>query len=75
MNSDLLPIMEKLGGMEARIENIEKAVSGNGMPGLAQKVEDLQEKQNKVAGAVTVLGGIGAVVWGVLEWAFHFRGH
>lgn len=53
--------------LSARIQGLEKAVLGDGQPGLAQKVEALEASKNRVWGvgaAITFLGGIA-------EWLLH----
>lgn len=53
-----------------KLLNVERAVLGNGQPGLTQKVEDLQKSRNLLWGA----GALGTTLLGVAEWFFH-RGH
>jgi len=60
-----------LGQLDERTERMDRVLSGNGQPGLVQKVEALEEHKNKVTGAVTVIGLIGTGVWGFLEYVFH----
>lgn len=65
----IMEIKVSIANSSARLTAIEKAVSGNGQPGLAQKVEDLQASKNWMWGlgtAVTFLAGIA-------EWLFHRR--
>jgi len=58
--------------MLARLTTIEHAVLGNNQPGLVQKVEALEAHDNKVVGAVGVIGALGVGIWGFLEYIFHF---
>jgi hypothetical protein len=67
-------ILEKLGNIDGRLSGIEKAVTGNGQPGLAQKVADLEAYKNKQIGILTVLGALVTSAWGFLEYLFHYRG-
>jgi hypothetical protein len=64
-------ILETLGRLDERTSRIDKAVNGNGQPGLAQKVEDLEASRNRLAGA----GAVGAFLIGVAEWFFHRGAH
>jgi hypothetical protein len=65
---------ERTARLDERSLTIVKAVEGNGMPGLRQRVEDLEAVKNKATGVVAVLGTIGVGIWGFLEWAFHAAG-
>jgi len=60
--------------LSARMGGLEKAVLGDGQPGLVQKVEALEAHQNKVTGGVKVAGVVGAGLWGLLEYLFHYVG-
>jgi hypothetical protein len=68
----ILKIVETLGRLDERSEKLEKLLSGNGQPGIVQRVTDLEAHQNRVIGGFAVIGAIGAGLWSVLEWAFHF---
>lgn len=67
-------IAETLGRLDARMENIEKAVLGNGQPGLIQRITTIEAQNSKFMGGISVLGVLGAGVWGFFEWLFHMRG-
>lgn len=67
----LLEIKEYLGNISGRLDGIEKAVLGNGQPGLAQKVEELQAAKNWTWGG----GAILAFLAGIAEYFFHRGGH
>lgn len=67
-------IAETLGRLDERTERIERDLLGNGQPGIKQRVEDLEAHQNRVLGAFGILGGLGATLWGILEYLFHFKG-
>jgi hypothetical protein len=71
-DEQIAKVFEALGGLKSQIESIERAVSGNGMPGLKQKVEILEANQNKAAGAIGLLMAFGGILWAVLEYVFHF---
>jgi len=63
----LVELKSGQAALSARMVNVEKLVGGNGQPGLAQKVEDLEASRNRMWGigaAVTFIGGIA-------EWLFH----
>ena len=63
----LLDLVATVARMEAKLDAIDRGVNGNGMPGLKQKVEELEASKNRVWGvgaAVTFIGGIA-------EWLFH----
>jgi hypothetical protein len=68
----LAQIAETLGRLDERTLVIQRAVEGNGQPGLKQRVQTLEEHHNKITGGVTVIGVLGAGLWGFLEWVFHF---
>ena len=72
---DLLPhILDiKVGQakLDTRMASIEKAVVGNGQPGLAQKVEGLEAVTNRLWGVGAVVTTIGAGLLSLLEYAFH----
>ena len=68
----LAQIAETLGRLDERTLVIQRAVEGNGQPGLKQRVQTLEEHQSKITGGVTVIGILGASLWGFLEWAFNF---
>ena len=70
--SDQDKVMLKLGELSADMSTVKKAVSGNGQPGLVQRVESLEAGRNYLLGGMAVLTAIGASVWGFLEWVFHF---
>lgn len=63
----IIQIKERQASLFEKVENIEKAVGGNGQPGLMQKVEELQASKNRIWGAGTVL----AVLAGAAEWFLH----
>jgi hypothetical protein len=68
----LSQIAETLGRLDERTLVIQRAVEGNGQPGLKQRVQTLEEHHSKITGGVTVIGVLGAGLWGFLEWIFHF---
>jgi hypothetical protein len=68
----LAQIAETLGRLDERTLVIQKAVEGNGQPGLKQRVQILEDHHNKITGGVTVIGALGTVLWGFLEYMFHF---
>lgn len=68
----LTHIAETLGRLDERTLVIQKSVEGNGQMGLKQRVQILEEHHNKITGGVTVIGVLGAGVWGFLEYLFHF---
>ena len=74
LDDHLIFLTSAVARIEARLTNIEKAIAGNGMPGLVQKVEALEQHQSKITGGVTVIGVLGASLWGFLEYLFHFYG-
>jgi hypothetical protein len=63
----LLDIKETLGRVDGRLAGLEKAVLGDGQPGLAQKVEDLQAAKNWTWGGGAVL----TFLAGLAEYLFH----
>jgi hypothetical protein len=65
----LIDIKSTLSAQDARLETIESAVSGNGQPGLSQKVEALQSSQSWTRGAGAAIG----FVLGALETILHLR--
>lgn len=74
MNIDerLTQIAGALERLDERTLAIQKEVSGNGQPGLKQRVETLESSKNKVVGGAAVVGSMGAILWGALEYVFHF---
>jgi len=57
----LAAIMQTLGELKQSVDTIEKEVTGNGQPGLRQRVEDLEASKNRlwgIGGAITFIGGI-----------------
>lgn len=72
-DEQVVKIMETLGKLDERTENIEKAVLGNGQPGLAQKVEELEAHKNRTIGGVAVLSFLLTAIWGWLEYTFHLK--
>ena len=71
MEDRLAQMAETLGRLDERTLAIQRAVEGNGQPGLKQRVQILEEHHNKITGGVTVIGVLGAGLWGFLEWIFH----
>ena len=67
----LIDIKTEQASQGARLDLIERAVSGNGQPGLAQKVERLEAEKNWVRG----IGSAVVFFWGTIEWYFHRGGH
>jgi hypothetical protein len=63
-------LMLMLGGIDARLDTIEKAVSGNGTPGLSQRVNDLEASRDRIWGA----GLLGSFLLGLVEFFWHKRG-
>jgi hypothetical protein len=68
----LAQIAETLGRLDERTLVIQKAVEGNGQPGLKQRVQMLEDHDSKITGGVTVITILGAGLWGFLEYLFHF---
>lgn len=64
-----------LGSLDAKVDLLVKLVAGNGMPGLVQKVEGLEAHKNRELGGLAVMGTIGSVLWGGIEYWFHYRKH
>lgn len=50
-----------------------KDISGNGQPGLRQRIESLEDSKNKIIGGAAVTGVVGTIIWGLLEYIFHFK--
>ena len=73
-DEQLVEIMKTLGRLDERSERMEKVVSGNGMPGLVQRVEKLEATENQRRGARKLIVLIGGGLWGLLEYLFHMRG-
>lgn len=67
-------IMETLGRLDARSALMEKAVLGNGTPGLTQRVDELEADAERRKGAMKVIGVIAAGFWALLEYLFHIKG-
>jgi len=63
-------LLEALGSIKKSIENLEKAVLGNGQPGLSQKVQDLEVNQGKVVGGGLVISGLLAL-WQFIHGFLH----
>ena len=70
----LIEIKAALATQGQKLDNVERAVLGNGQPGLAQKVEELEAHKNRANGALMVLTVVGTGIWGALEYLFHLRG-
>lgn len=65
----LMTLQSGQTALATKIDNIDRAVNGNGQPGLAQKVEELQASKNRMYGlgaAITFLSAVG-------EWLLHRR--
>ncbi|MFA7658758.1 MAG: hypothetical protein WCY19_04935 [Candidatus Gastranaerophilaceae bacterium] len=64
-----------LVGMARKIDRIEQAVLGNGVPGLCQRVSDL-EKSDKASYRITgIFAGIGVVAGSIITFLIQiFRG-
>lgn len=63
-------LVELKGGqaeLSARMGSLEKAVLGDGQPGLAQKVESLEASRNRVWG----IGSAVVFIGGIAEYFFH----
>jgi len=67
---DQQPLLEALGAIKKSIENLEKAVLGNGQPGLSQKVQELEVNQGKVVGGGLVVSGLLAL-WQLIHGILH----
>lgn len=63
----LTDIKESIGNLSGRLALIERDISGNGQPGLTQRVESLEGTRSRVWGAFGVLSGLA----GLLEWLTH----
>ena len=63
----IIALTAAVARIEAKLDGISRDVSGNGQPGLVQKVEDLEASRNRMWGAGAVLTFLG----GVAEWLFH----
>lgn len=63
-------IMEILGRLDERTERTDKEISGNGQPGLKQRVSDLEASKNRLWGfgsATLALGGAFEFLWHYLK--------
>ena len=63
----VIELIASVARIEAKLDAIDKGVNGNGMPGLKQKVEELEASKNRVWGVGSAIVFIG----GVLEWFLH----
>lgn len=66
-NKHLLEIAKTLGELKKGQEIMQKALLGNGNPGLLQRVEDLETSRGRLWG----VGGTLAALAGAAEWFFH----
>lgn len=76
-DSEASKLLVTLGQIDERTKNLEKAVLGNGQPGLKQKIDQLESDADKAKGryevryqismwfAGTALGGK------IVEWIYH----
>lgn len=66
MDSDIVGHLLEIKALQAavatKVEAIEKAVDGNGQPGLKQRVEALEGSHNRTVGASAVLGALSGFV-------------
>ena len=63
----ILELTAAVARIEAKLDAVDKGLNGNGMPGLKQKVEDLEASKNRV-------WGVGAALTffaGLAEWLLH----
>ncbi len=56
----------RLSHIEAVLERVEKAMSGNGQPGLIQRVGSLESWRGYITGATAILTALVAVFGGLL---------
>lgn len=67
MDDHIIELAAAVARIEAKLESIDKGVNGNGMPGLKQKVEDLEASKNRMWGA----GALGTFLLGIAEYFYH----
>ena len=67
IDEQVAKMIEMLGRIDSKTEALERAILGNGQPGLTQRVQDLEESRARMWGATAVLGTLA----GIAEWFFH----
>lgn len=67
----IVDIKSGIGNIDTRLGGLERAVTGNGQPGLVQKVESLDGSRKWFAGA----GAAITFLLGVAEWLIHRHSH
>ena len=67
IDDHVIALTAAVARIESKLDAIDKGVNGNGQPGLAQKVEELEASKNRAWGVGTAVAFLG----GLAEWFFH----
>lgn len=67
-------VVEKIGRIDERTENLHRVVVGNGQPGLLQRVSDLEGTRNRALGFTAALSLFWAILVAIAKAVF-WKGH